>query len=61
MTGGDVGSGTRWFKLCDFAGNDFSQLFITFVAAKQMNTVVDFEVFDIGSGSGEMVMQVYGW
>jgi hypothetical protein len=63
VTGGDVGSQQEWFKLYDGGDNfGFINMYTTFAVAKQMNTVVDFELFDnVAAGVPFRIFQVYGW
>ncbi|MGB7952943.1 MAG: hypothetical protein WCF23_03100 [Candidatus Nitrosopolaris sp.] len=63
LSGPQVGSDNPWFKLYD-AGDSygFINMFSIFVGAKQMNTVVDIEIFDNeAAGMPPRIKQVYGW
>jgi hypothetical protein len=46
------------------AGESFSfiNMYSTFISAKQMNTIVDVEIFDnTAAGTPPTIFQVYGW
>jgi hypothetical protein len=63
--GGDVPN-PQWFRLYPQDPNagaiGFINMYTTFAAAKQMNSIVDFEVFDQNAGDlAGMIFQVYGW
>jgi hypothetical protein len=47
LSGPQVGSDNRWFKLYNAGDSSaFINMFSTFLSSKQMNTVVDIEIFD---------------